>query len=172
MGAGVSRTIRVVFLGFLFLLVQGTFLHGIAPQMVVPNFFIILVVFLSFHEGSTLGALLAFLLGLELDLYGAQVLGPWAGAFCLLFAVLATISQRIFVESGPAVVFGVFVSSVFAHMVQWLLRFQLSAMTLGLFGTVIIEALFTALLAPWGFAVLKRLLIERNELQYGRLRSF
>ena len=57
------------------------------------------LVYLAFYEVSTFGAALAFLLGLQLDVSSAKLLGPWAGSFVLVYGFLGPLSQRIFIDT-------------------------------------------------------------------------
>ena len=92
---------RLVLIGFVLLCViaQGLLRHLGLPVWMIPQTVVVCVVFLAFYDRSGPGAVTAFVVGLLLDLSSATLLGPWAGACVMVFAVLAFLSQRLFVES-------------------------------------------------------------------------
>ncbi|MEZ4754088.1 MAG: rod shape-determining protein MreD [Bdellovibrionota bacterium] len=157
--------------GFLAIFVQGTLLKFISPSMIAPNFMIILVVFLGFSRVSTHGVFLSFLLGLQLDLYSAHLLGPWAGAFVVCFGVIATMSQQIFVESPIAIVMAVVLSTILANLVYIGLIYEFNPgdgiSILRLVG----ETVITAIVSPIIFLVLKKLLPADDKSRGGSLSS-
>ena len=108
----VRKMVLVLVLGLLAMLIPGTLIKSLAPSLAAPNLLLILMVYLSFYDGEPGDALLAFLLGLELDLDSLDLLGPWAGAYVLVFGVLVLLSQRIFIESAVVVLVTVFCAAV------------------------------------------------------------
>jgi rod shape-determining protein MreD len=83
----------------LLLVAQNLFFHLGIPAWATPQGLLVCVVFLAFYEFSVTGGVVAFILGLLLDMSSGIVLGPWAGSYTLLYTLLAFISQRLFVES-------------------------------------------------------------------------
>ena len=154
-----------VILTLLAVTVQGSLLRFVLPEFAIPNLVVIMVVFLGFYEVTAFGALLVFIIGIEMDLCSGVLLGPSAGAYSITFGVLAALSTRLFVESGFAVVLAVFGSSILSSLVYLLLVFQFSPSAGRSFSIIFLEALFTAIVAPIFFPLLKRILIPKRDRQ-------
>lgn len=74
---------------------QSTFLQSLAPWGAIPDFALILLVFLSWRYGSTYGQTVGFLAGLAID---SVSLSPWGfHAFLFAFAgfLIGLLSGRI-----------------------------------------------------------------------------
>ena len=158
-----TRYVLILGLGLLGILVQGTILSALFGNFVVPNFLIILVVYLAFRETSALGAILVFLIGLELDIYSGKMLGPWAGAFTIVFAILALLSQRVFIESAFAAFCAVFVSSLVSTLVYISFVFNFYASGIQAISTALLEAFLSGLVAPFVFMFLDYVLKRREK---------
>ncbi len=167
-----KRFVLVLVLAIIILLVQGTVIRGLLPHFYVPNLLVILTVFLAFYESSILGTILAFLLGLLLDMSGGVVLGPWSGSFVFIFAAIAVLSQRIFVESPVAVMVTTGIATLVADMVHAGLSYQLSSSEFSSYGRLFGEAVFTALLCPLFFPLFRKLLLEKRDRQGNRRTGF
>ena len=142
------------------------------PLAFVPELPLVMVLFVSFYESSPLGALLAFVAGLIVDISGGQLLGPWAGSFVLCFGMLSLVSDRVFIESNFSLMTfsGAFV--IVSHVLFLLISFdplsQLSSEWLILLG----KAVATAVLAPLVFPLIAHLLsFSRVEAMRVRGRS-
>lgn len=162
----IRKSVIVLVLGFIAVFVQGTLLRGSFPSMVVPDLVCILVVFLSFYEPGLLGAFLAFLVGLQFDLASGVLLGPRAGSSVAVFGFLSSLSQRIFVESGTAMMFAVFISTIVNFAVYMILvvefRHTQEVVVSDFFRlSVLGEATLSALITPLIFLVLRRLFSAR-----------
>ncbi len=153
------------------LFLQGSLLAAILPNALVPNLLVVILVFISFYEASVLGAILAFFLGLLLDLYGAVLLGPWSGAFVATFAFFGLMSRRMFVDSPLAVAFVSFWSFLLTHFVYLVLVFEVRPVNFGSAWQFIGKALVTAIVAPLMIAALKRILVKRERGSGGRFAS-
>ena len=68
----------------------------VSPNIIVPNFILIMVICLGFNLVTPGAATLAFSLGLVFDLYSGVLLGPWAGTFVLVYVILSLLSQRLY----------------------------------------------------------------------------
>lgn len=156
--ATLNRTIIVLVLGLLAVFVQGTLLKSVLPELPVPDLLLILVVYLAFYDSSPLGAVLTFVLGLQFDLFSEMLLGPRAGSLVIVYGVLAALSQRLFVESLFAAFVSVFLSSVVNSVVYIILLSDAKPTHAYFFYIALLEALFTALIAPFLFKGLKRIL--------------
>jgi rod shape-determining protein MreD len=167
-----KRFVLVLVLGLLTLLIQGTVIRGLLPHFFVPNLIVILAVFLAFYESSILGCILVFLLGLMLDMSGGVVLGPWAGSMVFIFAVVAVLAQRIFVESPVAVMVTTSICALVANVVHAGLSYQVSRAEFASYGRVFGEAFVTALLCPLLFPLLRKLLAVKTERTGHRRSSY
>lgn len=152
-----------ILLTLLAVTVQGSLLRFVLPNFPIPNLVVILVVFFGFYEVTAFGALLVFLIGIEMDLCSGVLLGPSAGAYSITFGILAALSTRLFVESGFAVVLAVFGSSLISSTVYLLLVYQFAPTAGRSFTIIFIEAVSTAVLAPLIFPLLKRILIPKRD---------
>ncbi len=151
-----QKIILVVILGVLSIFLQGTFLRSLLPSPYVPNIVIVIVVFLAFHEVSYLGVVLAFILGLLLDLSSATLLGPWAGAFTALFAILGSLSRRVFVESYEACFILMIPVALGTNFAFLSLAYRFQPGLIGNFIPLIINSLCTAVVGPLVYFFLSR----------------
>lgn len=159
----IRNTLAISFLVILILLLQGTVLRWFLPNWLVPNLMVVLVVFFAFRNPTPGGVVLAFLLGLVLDFSSGQLVGPWAGAFSVVFGLLASISQRIFIQAplavgvtaGGASFLSGFIYMVMTHEFKWV-----SATT---FTDFLGEAVLTALTAPLLMRLFEKLVAPRRE---------
>lgn len=169
--SSVKRFFLILFAGVVTIILQGTVLKPLLPAILVPNLLIVLVVLLAFHEVSVFGVILAFLLGLELDIYTGLLLGPWAGSFVAAYLVFSTFSQRLFLESAFAAGFIVALASVLSNLVYLILVFEFSPVRAAAFWEVLTEALVSGICAPPVVYVLRKFL-KRKERPTGiRLRA-
>jgi rod shape-determining protein MreD len=141
---------------FLLLILQSLGIHLGVPAWLMPQGLLVCVVFLAFYECSVRAACAAFCIGLLLDMSGAVLIGPWAGAYVLVYLCVSFLSQRLFVESrvvAMCVVAGatVLASGVFLVLsstrdVSWS---EFGFMALG-------QAVASAAVTPFIFAALRR----------------
>lgn len=127
---------------------QGVFGHLGLPSALIPQFLIIMVVALSFSEVNAFGCLMAFGIGLLLDFSSAMLIGPWAGSCVVVFAVLAMLSQRLFIDSGLAAMVITFSAVVAANVLFSLLGSEYPAVNWEYPQKVFGQALVTAVIAP------------------------
>ena len=146
--------------GVVAVFLQGTLVKQLFPLGAGPDIVLILVVFISFFQATLRGALLAFLLGLLVDLSSATILGPRAGAYIFIFGFLSSISQRLFIESNLAVLGSAFCASLVAQFVYVVIFFEFHpSHTFTLWPyfiwSTLLEAVSTAIIAPGVFWLLK-----------------
>lgn len=151
--------VSVIAFSFAGLILQGVVLHSLLPVYLIPNFLLIAVVFLGFHEVSVLGVVLAFLCGLIFDLFSGTLIGPWSGSFVFVYALLALFAQRLFTRSLSTVVLSVFLANVIATALYFALLYQFQSIEGRLFSISLIESLSSALVAPLVFTLLNRLAV-------------
>jgi rod shape-determining protein MreD len=139
------------------LLLQTTVLHLVSLGSIIPDFVVILCVYLALHEHSVVGSLGAFLLGYFADSFSGNVLGLHAFAMSLVFLLVYLLARQLWMDNVVVNVAVVFVASlVKALAVALLLAFYLSAdfPWHHLFSTAWIEATIAALLSPLVFSLL------------------
>lgn len=150
---------RFVLLGFVLLCViaQGLLRHLGLPALMIPQSVAVCVVFLAFYDRSALGAVMAFTAGLMLDLSSATLLGPWAGACVLVFAALAFLSQRLFVESVVVAMLVTALTAVVVGCVYILLALKYQAISGADVMMLVGQAIASALSAPLLIGIMRRL---------------
>ena len=165
------QAVIFLFLGLLGIFIQGTVVRMLFPGVILPALSLILVVYLAFFHSTPRGAVLSFFLGLEYDLFSGAVVGPWAGAFVVVFAFFALFTPRIFVDS-PLVTFLIgFLASMGASAVFALICFLApgvpvaTIVNVGHLQQLVIEALAMAVCTPFLFPLLLRNLASRSEKQ-------
>ena len=157
------RTLFIMLLGLLFLLAQSCFRYFSVPMgFAAPNLMLILVVYIGFHEVSALGAVLAFLLGLQFDLASENLIGPWAGTFVFIFGILASMSQRIFVESAMSAFLSMICASIVSNLLYLVMTYHSEFNRSRGVWDLLMEALITGLAAPLVFKLLKILPLFRS----------
>ncbi len=155
-------------LGLIAILFVSTVFKPFLPNMVAPNLTVIILVYLAFFEASALGAFLSFMLGLELDLCSAGLLGPWAGVYALTFLLLYITSRRIFVESFLVLMVATFVASftttIFHHCFIMIVR-EKTILEAGVVSDAMLEGVITALIAPFLIKLFKSIPFRRKSKQ-------
>ena len=167
------KFLLILLLGVLALLIPGTVFRTVFPQLTAPNLLVVLLVYLAFYEASAVGALLAFLLGLQLDFCSGTLLGPWAGSYVIVFALLVLCSRRIFIESGLVVCLAVGIAALmtaFAYHVMLVLVYGMARVESAAISTALVEAGLSALLAPFLFFAV-RWALPRQDLDSGMRRT-
>lgn len=157
-----------LFLGLLGAVAQGALMRVGLPSFLVPQFSLLIVIFLAFSDVSLFGCVMAFTLGLLMDFSSAMLVGPWAGAFVVVYGVLATLSHRLFIESALASMFITFVSVVGASLIFSVLGTEYPHVSVGFALQVLGQAFVTASFAPWALSVMTRRARRRSPLGVGR----
>ncbi len=80
--------------------VQGSFLRFASSGSVVPDFILVLSVYLGLHYQRVGGAVAAFFLGYLLDTFSGAQLGENAFAMTLVFVLAYLLSRRVWIEGG------------------------------------------------------------------------
>ena len=167
MRSRVWRTLLIVATGLVAIFLQSSGLRFFGATVPTPNFLIMITVFLAFYEISVLGATLAFVLGLLLDMAsGGVLLGPSAAALVVVYIALASLTQRIFVESFLTIAVAVVTSAAVARLVYAVLIYEFqpkeSVLSGGL-SVFAVEGVLSALLAPLVFGLLRPYFHSRDE---------
>jgi rod shape-determining protein MreD len=138
-------------------LLETTLLHLLPTGSMMPDVLVILCVYLALREQSVVGALGAFLLGYFADNFSGDVIGLHAFAMSLIFLLVYTLAQQLWMDNVVANVAVVFAASLLkALSVALLLAFFLSTEYPWhrLFSTVWLEAALAAAFSPFVFSVL------------------
>jgi rod shape-determining protein MreD len=143
-------------LGFLCVVVQGVLLHSGVASFLVPQCTVLAVVFLAFYEVSVVGAVVAFVIGFLMDLASAEVIGPWAGACVAVYGCFSLLSQRLFIDAGPAAIIIAFVASAMAELLYLSIEPTPPEVTWALVGGIAARAVVTGCCAPLLFSTLIR----------------
>lgn len=139
------------------LLVETTVFHLLPLGSMIPDFVVILCVYLALHEHSVAGTLGAFLLGYFADSFSGNVLGLHAFAMSLVFLLVYLLTRQLWMDNVVANVAVVFVASLLKTLtVAVLLAFYLSAAYPWhqLFSGAWVEAAIAALVSPFVFSLL------------------
>lgn len=159
----------VLFLGLLSIFLQGTVFRIMLPDFLVPNLTLSIVAFLAFYDNTALGVFLAFFLGIEFDMYSGNpvLIGPSAGSLVLIYGLLASLSQRIYVESPVAIGLISIVCALLHTLIYSLLIFEFNEAPALYFSSIIINALVTGCFTPLIFRILTALFRVRGNLLSG-----
>jgi rod shape-determining protein MreD len=150
------RLLVCFFVAVMLLSIQGI-LHSVGvPAWLIPQGLLVCVVFLAFYEFSLAGVVMAFLLGLLLDMSSGVLLGPWAGSYIIVYAIFAFLSQRLFVESVVVKMSVVAVGTILGGIVFLLLAFEYQSVSREDLVVLCGQALASAAVAPVVFKVLSR----------------
>jgi rod shape-determining protein MreD len=148
-------------LSFCGLILQGSVFPAFMPACLIPNFLLVLVVFLGFFEVSALGVILSFFIGLLFDLFSGTLIGPWAGSFVFVYALLAIFAQRLFIHSISTVMISVFIANLAATGLYLALLYQFQPIRSGLLSVSFIESFVSALVAPLLFGLCRVLFLSK-----------
>lgn len=152
--------------GLIGIFLQGAIVRLLIPGIIFPAFSITLVLYLAFFHASTAGVMLAFMLGLEYDLFSGSLLGPWAGSFVVIYAFFALLTPRMFVDSPLVSVLTGFLASLLASVVFSLIRFMApGVITVSYLDGVYLhhvfyEAVGVAIMTPFVIAFLSRVFLN------------
>jgi len=148
-----------LFVGFLVVLLQTTFLHLLPLGPIVPDLILVLCVYWGLNH-PTVGAVLgSFLLGYSVDVFSSPVLGLNAFAMSLVFLAVYLSSRCIWVHNpllSAAVVFFASWIKGAALILVGSLFLAAEGLWIGVLKYIFLEALVAAALAPWVFSLLRR----------------
>ena len=147
--------IRVFFIFLFFtifgLFIQGTLLPAVSPWFVTPDIILILILVTGLYVRNVRGLFTAFILGLISDFASVQYVGPHAAGALVAYWVVIIISQKVYVEHFIGLIVLGFVASFCKLVVYTSIIAIYQGIDLPFMAgakTVLLEALFTALLTP------------------------
>lgn len=152
---------RMLIVGFIALLMQSALAQLGVPGALLPQLMLLVVVGAAFSGSSVRGVVSAFILGLLLDFSSALLVGPWAGAFVTVYAGLALVSQRLFLESGIVSAVVAFIAALVASTFFALLSPQSDLASWHHIVQILAQASVTAVCAPWFIALVARVGLRR-----------
>ncbi|HQH29116.1 MAG TPA: rod shape-determining protein MreD, partial [Oligoflexia bacterium] len=133
---------------------QSTLIHGTVPSAAAPDVLMILVVIIALRV-RTVGAVIgAFCLGLISDFASGQYVGPNAAASVVVFSLVGAIASRVYADRALALMVIVFLCSLaksftlFAIYSIYLDRYLLETLQYTFLRILVLEALFSSLVAP------------------------
>jgi len=141
----------IIILTLIGIVVQASFIHALSPAAVAPDIFVVLSVYLALQHRTPKGAVCAFFLGVVADFASGQFLGPNAAGCVAAFFVAGTISERVYVERGLAMVLTVALAAIaksltFVTMLAFFVGVNI--LTSEMIKTIALEAVFSAMIAP------------------------
>lgn len=155
--------ISIIVLSLLLVVIQGGVLKMALPTWAVPNLFLVVVVFIAFRVPTVGGVLVAFCLGLILDLSTGKLLGPNAGSFAVVCGFLASISQRLYIKSYPAVAVTVFFSSLLSTLLFLVFTYEVRGISGVGLANSLLEGVITAAIGPFLMSLMDRYLPQDRE---------
>lgn len=165
----IRRSLIVLAIGLVGIVVESLVAVSLPwASMFVPNIALVLVVYLGFHDATLLGVVLTFLLGLITDLSSGYVLGRWAAGFLIVFGIISALSQRLFVESGIAVIVISGVGVLLANIVYGALSIDSLPDSGRMIVSILGEVGATAFLAPFLFRFVRYALEPRTRFAGSR----
>ncbi len=162
------RAVQILVGGLVCAMLQGALLYVGVPSYLLPQFTIIFIVYLAFHQSGIGGAFEAFGLGLLMDFASAVLVGPWAGAFVSVYGAVALASPRMFVESGLVIAVTTFLSVVAADLVYLGLAYEYQPSSASYLLETLSQGVVTAAIAPVVTAVLRKVLVRKPAISVGR----
>lgn len=166
----IRRSLLVLAIGLTGMVVESLVAVSLPwASILIPNIALVLVVYLGFHDATILGVVLTFLLGTITDLSSGYVLGRWAAGFLIVFGIISALSQRLFVESGIAVVVISGVGVLLANVVYGALSIDSLPDSGRMIVSILGEVLATALLAPFLFRLFRYALEPRARFSGSRM---
>ncbi|WP_305046256.1 rod shape-determining protein MreD [Geoalkalibacter sp.] len=103
-----KQVLIFVLLGFACALLQTAVFPRFLPPLARPELFVLLIVLLSLGQTAMRGGLIAWLLGLLVDVFAAQTLGLHGFVFLVTFFLIKLTERRLNTESSLLLVLLVF----------------------------------------------------------------
>jgi len=155
-------------LAMIALLLQTSVLPRASIGRATPDLLLIMSVYLGLHQHSVPGAIGAFALGYLQDTFSGSIAGLNAFAMCVVFALVYLTSRRLWVDNAISKIVVVFLAAmvktavILALIVTFTASDGWAALTVS---TSMLQAVLTALMSPFIFAVLNRSLqpVEEEE---------
>ncbi|MFQ5682491.1 MAG: rod shape-determining protein MreD [Candidatus Binatia bacterium] len=148
-----------LFVGFFLLLIQTTFLHVLPLGPIVPDLILVLCVYWGLNYPTVSAVLGCFIFGYSVDVFSSPILGINAFAMSLVFLAVYLGSRHIWVPNPLLSALVVFFASWIKGAVLiiiWTFFLAVDGMSIRVLRYLFLEALFSAILAPALFYLLRR----------------
>ncbi|MBW2148492.1 MAG: rod shape-determining protein MreD [Deltaproteobacteria bacterium] len=142
----------------IFSLVLQTTVFYLIPGTFHVDLILIIVVYLGFTRDVAWGGVLAFCLGYMMDIGSGGIPGTFSFSKFIVLLITATVAKRFFTKHPMFIFFLVFLFSLMDGLIMLgILRIQGTWRVEGLdVGNVLLQAAATGLIAPFVFALLRR----------------
>jgi rod shape-determining protein MreD len=140
------------------MVLQTTVLPEIPGLPVIPDFMLVLTVYLAVRHPGVGGAAGAFLLGYFADTFTGTVLGLHAFAFTAVYLGSHLIARQLWMEGGASLVAMVFAGAWAARVIAWALATLVAGQAplwQHVLGYGLLEAAVAACIAPAVFACIR-----------------
>lgn len=152
----VRKFFVILMIAFVTLFIQGEVLKPLLPNMLIPNLFLIIVIYLSFYEVNVIGLIFSFILGLILDISSSVLLGPWAASFITIYTIFTTFSGRIFIDTTISLIIIAAISSIICDIIYTILIYTFLPHMENISLYMLLGSLATAICSPILMLILKR----------------
>lgn len=166
---GAKRITFLFAITFASLIVQEAVFGLVMPRWLVPNFVVLIALFLGLKDATISGAMLAFAFGLIADFVSAQAVGPLAGAAIAVFGIFSQIGRRLLVDNAVAAIVIAVGGCVFGNFVSVLLLEQFSVVySMEFWKGIVGMSLITAAFSPVLFSILERFTVKKSHPLIGK----
>jgi rod shape-determining protein MreD len=131
---------------------------------ITPHLLLIVIIYLSFFQQSIFSSFAVFFFGLFYDLFSSSLLGPWAGAFILMYALVILLGNYFFFDTFFSIMGTTFICSLLSSIVFNAIHSQIGSGYRRTISDILLEALTTSLIAPSVCKVIARFYSDDNRL--------
>ncbi len=151
------RFLKYIFIFFLLILLNSTLLNIVSVFGIKPNLFLIFLFFICIQEGSFVGVLTGFIIGLSVDVYTPQHIGTGSFIKSILGYFLGFFDHKVIRLEDRYKVLILFAATLIHEIVVLLFRSESSETIFTLLFTFILpSSLYTSLMGAIFFMFLSR----------------
>ena len=152
----IKKFLLIIILALVILFLQGGILKPLLPNILMPNLFLIIVMYLSFYETNVLGLIFSFVLGLLYDISTSTLLGPYAASFVTIYTRFAIFSGRIFIDTTISLIIITAISSIICDIIYMILIFTFLPDKNNISFEILLGSISTAIISPIMIYILKK----------------
>ena len=152
----IKKFLLIIILALVILFLQGGILKPLLPNILMPNLFLIIVIYLSFYETNVLGLIFSFVLGLLYDISTSTLLGPYAASFVTIYTRFAIFSGRIFIDTTISLIIITAISSIICDIIYMILIFTFLPDKNNISFEILLGSISTAIISPIMIYILKK----------------
>ena len=152
----IKKFLLIIILALVILFLQGGILKPLLPNILMPNLFLIIVIYLSFYETNVLGLIFSFVLGLLYDISTSTLLGPYAASFVTIYTLFAIFSGRIFIDTTISLIIITAISSIICDLIYMILIFTFLPDKNNISFEILLGSISTAIISPIMIYILKK----------------